>query len=77
MFGEGYLFQLHLYACLHLSSCSPQQQPISLEFVSNSILLLGATKPFTLDLEYIFEQYGMENVNGKFTFNKNLHLTKI
>lgn len=51
MFGEGYLFQLHLYVCLHLSSCSPQQQPISLEFVSNSILLLGATKPFTLDLE--------------------------
>lgn len=50
------------------SSCSPQQQPISLECVPNSILLLGATKPFTLDLEEIFEQYGMENIKWK---NKN------
>lgn len=52
------------------SSCSPQQQPISLEFVSNSTLLLGAPKPFTLDLEEIFEQYGMENGNGKYKMDK-------
>lgn len=58
------------FVCVSSSSCSPQQQPISLECVSNSILLLGATEPFTLDLEEIFEQYGMENGNGKYKMEK-------